>query len=144
MYKFNYRWVINEASVAAAALVAIGYAPPGASNGSAAAQAYTKHYTSLGQAISAAMAWNRRYQRDAIDTKVTVYGTIVDDTTNGLAAAPADGAAQYTLTGGDKAEQTFAVIDTPDLEATEKINAANRLPTNGGAFDTGFPSEDVT
>lgn len=138
MYDWNYRVVLEDAGTSAA-FINMGYTPATAIVG----LDESVYFNSLGEAVTQGLALNRRWQQNGRDCRFKVFGTIVDDTTNGKPAAPADGAGLYTLTGGDKAEQLFIDGDTPDQEYTKKINAANRiLATVTGGFGTSQP-EDV-
>lgn len=143
MYMFNYRVVTVKAGLAGTAILNWGYVPAAGVIGVAAAIQMTRRIVSETEALTQAHALNNRFQQLGQDCITHVFGQIVDDQTGNLSPAPADGDASYTLTADDKAEQLFASVDTPDLGATEKINLANRLPAELGAFDAGFPAEDA-
>lgn len=140
MQKINYRFVIANQGLLGTVLLSVGYTPPAGGFGFAANISETAHFTSLSQTIAKAMAFNRRFQSSGVDTRVEVYGTVVDDTTGGKPAAP--GTPVRALTTAEAAEQTYARIDTPDQGLTQRIALANR--TVGVAALSADFSEDTS
>ena len=140
MQKINYRFVIAAQGVAGAAILAVGYAPLASTTGFGASLSEPAHFTSLSQTIAKAMAFNRRFQSSGVDTRVEVYGMVVDDTTNGKPAAPATPV--RALVAAEAAEQVYARIDTPDQGLTQRIALANR--TVGVAALIADFAEDVS
>ena len=140
MQKINYRFVIAAQGAAGAAILAVGYAPLAATTGFGASLSEPAHFTSLSQTIAKAMAFNRRFQSSGVDTRVEVYGMVVDDTSNGKPAAPATPI--RALTTPEAAEQVYARIDTPDQGLAQRISLANRS-VNATALNPDF-AEDVS
>ena len=110
--------------------IAVGYGNPPAGVAEPAV------ITSLNQAVSQGMAFNRRFQSAGIDTVVDIYGQVQDD---GKGAPPANPA--RALTAPESAEQNFGNMDTPDHNFLKAIKLSNRVAAGVNDFADQLPED---
>lgn len=94
--------------------------------------------TSLNQAVSQGMAFNRRFQSVGIDTVIDIYGQVQDDGKGTPPAAPA-----RPLTTAEQAEQVFGNLDTPDHNYLKAIKLSNRVAAGTSDLVDQLPEDAV-